>query len=141
MAKAMGADAIIDPAAVDPVRQILDDTGQRGLDLAIDCATKPGTVMQCVDVVRRATRIVITGIPSEPETALNLHALRRKEVIIYNVRRSNHETEAAIEMLRSNPKLFAPMVTHRMPIEKAGRSFEMLETGEGGAAKIVLQFD
>ena len=141
LAKLLGADAVLDPAAVDPVQQILADTGKRGVDLALDCATKPGTVIQTIRVVRRASRVVITGIPSEPETLLNLHEMRRKEVVIYNVRRSNHETEAAVEMLRSNPALFAPLITHRLPIDAAGRSFEMLETGEGGAAKIVLQFD
>jgi L-iditol 2-dehydrogenase len=140
LARTMGADAVIDPSAIDPVRQIQADTGKRGVDLAIDCATKAGTIMQCVDVVRSASRIVITGIPSEPETALNMHALRRKEVQIYNVRRSNHETAQAIEMLRGNPRLFAPIVTHKAPIDRAERSFEMLETGDDGAAKIVLQF-
>jgi L-iditol 2-dehydrogenase len=141
LAKSLGADVTLDPLAVNPVQQILADTGKRGVDLAIDCATKAGTVVQCIGVVRRASRVVLTGIPSEPETALNLHEMRRKEVVVYNVRRSNHETDAAIAMLRGNPAVFAPLITHRLPIDAAARSFEMLETGEGGAAKIVLQFD
>ena len=54
---------------------------------------------------RHSGRVVITGIPTEPETPINFHALRRKELAVYNVRRSNHETPAAIAMLRANPKL------------------------------------
>ena len=140
LARMLGADAIIDPSQTDPVRQILADTGQRGVDLSIDCATKDRTIMQSIEVVRSASRVVITGIPSEAETPINTHVLRRKEAVLYNVRRSNHDTEGAIEMLRALPKVFAPLVTHRLPIEKIERSFEMLETGDDGAAKIVLQF-
>jgi L-iditol 2-dehydrogenase len=140
LAKLLGADAVLDPKALDPVRQIVNDTGGRGVDCAIDCATKERTIQQTIDVVRNAARIVITGIPSEAETPVNTHVLRRKEVVFYNVRRSNHETEAAIRMLEANPKLVAPIVTHRLPIDKVEHSFEMLETGEDGAAKIVLSF-
>jgi L-iditol 2-dehydrogenase len=140
LAKLMGADAVIDSVAVDPVRQILADTGKRGVDVAIDCATKERTIQQTIDTVRNVGRVVITGIPSEPESLVNMHVLRRKEVVLYNVRRSNHETEAAVEMLRVMPNAFAPVVTHKLPIDDIGRSFEMLENGSGGAAKIVLQF-
>jgi L-iditol 2-dehydrogenase len=140
LAAVMGADAVLDPSQVDVVRQILADTGNRGVDISIDCATRERTIQQTIHVVRSAGRVIITGIPWEAETLVNMHALRRKEAVVYNIRRSNHETEQAIEMLRAAPKLFAPMITHKLPIEKAERSFEMLETGDDGAAKIVLQF-
>ena len=97
------------PEQVDVVRQILSDTGQRGVDIAVDCAAKENTVGECIRVVRNTGRVVITGISAETTTPIDLHELRRKEVVIYNVRRSNHETEAAVEMLRARPELFAPI--------------------------------
>lgn len=139
LAKLMGASAVIDPHATDPVREILHDTGKRGVDVAIDCATKERTTQQCIDVVRNRGRVVITGIASEPETTLNLHVLRRKEASFFNVRRSSHETEAAVQMLRADPKRFAQMVTHRLPLDSAAQAFDALETGSGGAAKIVIR--
>jgi L-iditol 2-dehydrogenase len=69
-----------------------------------------------------------------------MHELRRKEVALFNVRRSNHETDAAIELLLADPKRFAPVVTHAMPIEEIQRAFEMLEKKEDGAAKICMNF-
>ena len=109
------------------------------MDLAIDCATKTGTIQKTIDAVRNAGRVVITGIPSDPTTPVNFHALRRKEVTLFNVRRSNNETEAAVAMLHAEPKRFAQLITHRMQLDEATRAFEMLESGEGGAAKIVIQ--
>jgi L-iditol 2-dehydrogenase len=139
MAKLMGADAVIDPHAADPVREIMSATGKRGADLSIDCATKENSIAQSIDSVRSAGRVVITGIPSEARVPLNFHVLRRKEAILYNVRRSNHETDAALQMLREQPGRFAQLITHRRPLEDAEHSFEMLERGSDGAAKVIVQ--
>lgn len=139
MAKLMGADAVIDPREADPVHEILQDTGRRGVDVAMDCATKERTTQQCFDVIRNRGRVVITGIPSEAETNVNFHVLRRKEAVVFNVRRSNHETGAAVQMLLADVKRFSQLVTHRLPLESSGPAFEFLETGEGGAVKIVIR--
>jgi L-iditol 2-dehydrogenase len=138
LAKLMGADAVLDPRQIDPVQQILQDTGRRGVDVVFDCATKADTVNQCVRVVRGAGRILIVGIPSVTETPVDLHELRRKEAVFYNVRRSNHETDAAVQMLRERPKQFGPIVTHQLPVDNIQRAFEMLESKQDGCAKIVL---
>jgi L-iditol 2-dehydrogenase len=140
MAKAIGADVVLDPRQIDVVKQIAADTGKRGVDMAIDCAAKENTVGECIRVVRNSGRVVITGIAAETETPIDLHELRRKEAIFYNVRRSNHETGAAVEMLRARPELFAPIVTHALPIDNIQRAFEMLEHKQDGSAKIVLTF-
>jgi len=139
LALKMGADVVIDPTQVDPVKQIMAETGKRGVDCGFDCATKPGTIQQTFDATRSAGRCVITGIPSEPVIPINFHVLRRKETVIYNVRRSNHETPAAVDLLKANPKLFAQLITHRMGVDDLNAAFDMLETGDGGAAKIVIQ--
>ncbi|HYI94799.1 MAG TPA: alcohol dehydrogenase catalytic domain-containing protein [Bryobacteraceae bacterium] len=138
LASLMGADVVLDPTQVDPVKQILSDTGKRGVDIAFDCATKTGTVNQSIKVVRSAGRVVIVGIPTGVTTPVDLHELRRKEAVFYNVRRSNHETETAVAMLREHSKKFAPIVTHAMPLDNIQRAFDMLEHKKDGSAKIVL---
>jgi L-iditol 2-dehydrogenase len=97
-------------------------------------------VQQCIYAAANAGRVVVTGIPIEAATPVDMHELRRKEVALFNVRRSNHETDAAIELLLADPKRFAPVVTHAMPIEEIQRAFEMLENKEDGAAKICMNF-
>lgn len=145
LATAMGADVALDPRDVDPVKQILSDTGKRGVDLAFDCAGKENpkalnTIGQCIATVCNAGRVVMTAIPIDRFTPVDMHELRRKEAVFYNVRRSNHETEPAIQMLREHPKHFGPIVTHAIPVENIQRAFEMLEHKQDGAAKIVLTF-
>jgi threonine dehydrogenase-like Zn-dependent dehydrogenase len=140
MARAIGADVVLDPRQVDVVRQIESDTGKRGVDLAVDCAAKDDTIGEAIRVVRSAGRVVITGIPAENTTPIDLHELRRKEAVLFNVRRSNHETHTAVEMLRARPDLFGPIVTHTISVDNIQLAFEMLEHKQDGAAKIVLNF-
>jgi L-iditol 2-dehydrogenase len=145
LALAIGADAALDPRQIDVVKQIHSDTGNRGVDLAFDCAGKDNpvglnTIGQCILAVSNAGRVVMTAIPTGRATPVDMHEMRRKEITLYNVRRSNHETEPALEMLRAEPKRFRPMITHALPIENIQRAFEMLEQKQDGAAKIVMTF-
>jgi L-iditol 2-dehydrogenase len=139
MAKALGADEVIDPHGADAAREILRATGKRGVDVAIDCATKEDSLDQCVSAARNGGRMVVTGIPDEIRVPLQWHTARRKELAICNVRRSNHETETALALLRDYPGRFAPIVTHTLPMDRVQQAFEMLEHYSDGAGKVVIQ--
>jgi L-iditol 2-dehydrogenase len=140
LARAAGANAVIDPRGVDPVRQILGDTGNRGVDVSIDCGGTGGSINQCIHATRNAGRVVITAIPSEVHVPVDFHPMRRKELALYNVRRSNHESPAALRLLTDCISRFAPLVTHTRPLEEIGRAFSQLEGYEDGVGKIVITF-
>jgi L-iditol 2-dehydrogenase len=139
MARQMGADAVLDPRAVDPVRQILADTGGRGVDVAIDCAAKQDSTNQCLEAVRNAGRVVVTGIHAGSHVPLDFSPMRRKELTLFNVRRSNHESEGALELLREQRQRFAPMLTHELPLEAIQQAFTRLERYQDGMGKVVIQ--
>ena len=139
LAREIGADAVVDPSAANPSREILRDTGGRGVDVAIDCATKSGTVNHCLHAARNAGRVVITGIPVEAEVPLEFSPLRRKELTLYNVRRSNHDSEAARDLLAGNLARFAPIITHTRPLDQIAEAFLQLEHYAGGVGKLIIQ--
>jgi L-iditol 2-dehydrogenase len=136
---ASGIEAVIDPCQADAAGQVLQETGQRGVDVAVDCAGAETSINQAIRLVRNGGRFVITGIPAEVSVPIEFHVARRKELAIYNVRRSCHESEAALKMLRAHAGRFAPLVTHRLPLTKAQSAFEMLEIFSDGACKVVLR--
>jgi L-iditol 2-dehydrogenase len=139
LARQAGADAVLDPSAADPSREILRDTGGRGVDVAIDCAAKGGSINHCLHATRNAGRVVITGIPVETEVAVEFSPLRRKELALYNVRRSNHESEAARDLLAAHLARFAPIVTHMRPLAQIAEAFAQLESYGGGVGKLIIQ--
>lgn len=140
LARALGADAVIDPGAADPPREILRDTANRGVDIAIDCAGKADSINQCIQAARHAGRVVVTGIPSDDYIRLALHILRRKEIAFYSVRRSNHDSEAALRLLSAHSKLFAPILTHTRPLSDIQPAFELCEQYADGVGKLTITF-
>src|SRR5579863_10353461 len=121
LARGMGADVVLEPG--EAVAEILSATAQRGVDCAIDCAAAEYTTMQAVHIARNAGRVVLTGIHSTPFVALDGSAMRRKELTIFNVRRSNHETKEALELLQAQPGWFAPVLTHARTMESIDEAF------------------
>ncbi|MGI8741708.1 MAG: zinc-dependent alcohol dehydrogenase [Bryobacteraceae bacterium] len=138
LATVLGADAVIDPRAVDPVRQILSDTGQRGVDVAIDCAGHGDTINQSLRSTRNAGRVVVTGIPSQEYVPLAYHVIRRKELTFYSVRRSNKDGGVALQMLRDQPQRFVPILTHERSLTEVQAAFELCEKYADGVGKFVL---
>lgn len=138
LARQLGADALIDSRAVNPVQQIQADTGKRGVDVAVDCAAKGDSIDHCIHSACSGGRVVITGIPSELRVSVDLHTLRRKELAFFNVRRSNHESGRALELLSEHQRRFAPLITHAEPLERIDRAFMRLERYEDGIGKIVI---
>jgi L-iditol 2-dehydrogenase len=138
MARQMGADAAIDPAETDAALELTAETGGRGVDCAIDCAARQHTTNQAIRAVRSAGRVVLTGIHSDALVPFETSPMRRKELAIFNVRRSNGETHAAVELLAERAAWFAPLVTHRRPLDRIAEAFDITEHYADGVGKMVV---
>jgi len=138
LARQMGADAVLDPREIDTVREIQADTAGRGVDCAIDCAAKEHTINWAIRVTRNAGRVLLTGIHSDAIVPFEVSPMRRKELAIFNVRRSNHDSHAALEMIVERTAFFAPLVTHTRPLEDIAAAFAMAENYTDGVGKLVI---
>ncbi|MEW6298828.1 MAG: 2,3-butanediol dehydrogenase [Thermodesulfobacteriota bacterium] len=65
-AKALGATAVIDPAAGDPVDQLRGLTQGRGADIVFECIGHKDTAPLAVEMARKGGKAVIVGIFEEP---------------------------------------------------------------------------
>jgi L-iditol 2-dehydrogenase len=138
LARLMGADIALDPGEIDVARQIQSDTGGRGVDCAVDCAAKEDTTNQAIRAARNGGRVVLTGIHSGVFVPFEVSPMRRKELAIFNVRRSNHESDRALEMLAHRVEWFAPLVTHRRPLTEIAEAFRITEHYADGVGKMVV---
>jgi L-iditol 2-dehydrogenase len=123
---------------VDVAKQLHADTGGRGVDLAIDCAAKEDTVNQAIRAVCNAGRVVLTGIHSGALVPFDTSNMRRKEITLFNVRRSNDESPEALAMIAERPAWFAPIITHRRSLEDIGDAFEIAESYRDGVGKMMV---
>ena len=137
LAQQIGADVVVEPG--EAVEEILKATGHRGVDCAIDCAAGERTTDQAIQLTCNAGRVALTGIHSTPFVSLDGSAMRRKELTIFNVRRSNHETEEALELLRVHPRWFAPLLTHTRDIERIDEAFAIASQYRDGVGKMIVR--
>ena len=137
LARSIGADVAIEPR--EAAEEILRGTEQRGVDCAIDCAAREHTTCQAIQLTRNAGRVALTGIHSTPFVSMDGSAMRRKELTIFNVRRSNHETEEALELLHAHPEWFAPLLTHKRPIERIDEAFAISGQYRDGVGKMIVR--
>jgi threonine dehydrogenase-like Zn-dependent dehydrogenase len=128
LARQAGADAVLDPSAIDPSREILRDTGGRGVDVAIDCAATGGSTNHCLRATRNAGRVVITGIPVEREVRWNSRRCAA---------RSWRSTPCAGRIMIPKPRAICwpatcavcPMITHTRPLERSRKRSIKWSTG------------
>ena len=137
LAKIMGADVALEPAEAED--EILRGTGRRGVDCAIDCAAGEDTTAQAIRVTRNAGRVVLTGIHSTPFIPMDGSAMRRKQLTIFSVRRSNHEPPEALELLQAHPERFAPLLTHAREMEQIADAFVIASQYQDGVGKMIVR--
>ena len=137
LALQIGADAALAPA--EAFAEIVRETGQRGVDCAIDCAAGAETTNQAILLARNAGRVALTGIHSMPDVPMNGSAMRRKELTIFNVRRSNHETVDALDLLLAHPGWFAPVITHNRTLEQVDDAFAIASQYRDGVGKMIVR--
>jgi L-iditol 2-dehydrogenase len=139
MARDLGADEAIDPAETDAAAEIRKATGDCGVDCAIDCAAKKQTTNEAIRAARNGGRVVLTGIHSDVLVPFEVSPMRRKELAILNVRRSNDESPAALELLLEKPSWFAPLITHTRPLESIADAFRINEAYLDGVGKMMIK--
>lgn len=137
LARAIGADAVFEPEEAQ--EEILRLTGRRGVDCAIDCAAAQHTTNQAIQLARNAGRVALTGIHSTANVSMDGSAMRRKELTIFNVRRSNHETGEALELLQAHPEWFHPLLTHSRPLGNIADAFAIASQYRDGVGKMIVR--
>ncbi len=133
-----GADAVLDPRAVNCAREINRETGQRGVDAAFDCAAKDDTANDALNATRSAGRVVLTAIPVEMRVPIDFSPMRRKELALLNVRRSNDETGDAVRLLEERLRQVRPLITHHRPLECIAEAFDINEHYRDGIGKMII---
>jgi len=119
--------------------EILRSTGQRGVDCAFDCAAGEDTTGQAIQITRSAGRVALTGIHSMAFVPMDGSAMRRKELTIFNVRRSNHETEEALELLNAHADWFSPLLTHTREVGQIGEAFAIASQYSEDVGKMIVR--
>jgi L-iditol 2-dehydrogenase len=137
LAREMGAIGV-DYEQGDPVTQVKDQTGGKGVDMAIDCAGAAESVQQAVAMTKKGGRIVMNGFPPKP-VELNITQIVMEEKDLLGVRADPNTCEEAIPLIASGAVKIKPMITHVFPLDEFERALQVFSGRLEGAVKVIVK--
>ncbi|HJX71854.1 MAG TPA: alcohol dehydrogenase catalytic domain-containing protein [Bacteroidales bacterium] len=125
MAELSGAYLTGNPDKENVVKKIVDLIPEE-LEAVFECCGQHDAMGNALDMVRPGGKIMIIGIPEFDDWHFRADKMRRKEITTINVRRQNHCSEDAIQMIATKTVNVSNMVTHRFRLENAKDAFELV---------------
>lgn len=139
VARQLGADETLSALEEDPVEAIRRRTEGRGADLVIEAVGKPEVWEMAVAACRRGGRVLLFGgCPAGTQVPLDAGRVHYGQLSLFGAFHHTPATVArALELLARGEVRAAPLLTHRLPLERAAEALELMERGE--AVKVVLE--
>jgi threonine dehydrogenase-like Zn-dependent dehydrogenase len=133
----MGAGAVLDPTAPDVLSALMELTGGRGVDCAVDCAGSVDAQRLCIDAAAPKGRVAFVGECREP---LGLRAspdMIRKGLTLLGAWHYNlADFPRVMQVIQESP-LIDLLISHVMPMSSVQEAFELSASHQ--CAKVVLQ--
>jgi len=128
LAKEFGATHTINVEAQDAVEAVKEITGGRGADTVVDVAAySPQTVVQAIDMVKRAGTVILAGVKAKPVPMLASDKIIFKEIRVQGALGVDFKAYGpAIRLIESGRYPLAKMHTHTLPLEKAEYGIKLL---------------
>jgi propanol-preferring alcohol dehydrogenase len=145
MAREVGADAVIDAAALpDWLPELMRWTGGRGVDAAIDIVATAATLPACLSGLAKGGRLVIVG--NRPEAVFHADPSFRVDpaTLLYRGLEIHGSRYVSMAELRQTLQIVRqgrvrPIVTRTFPLEGADEALRLVESGQVvGRAALLL---
>lgn len=138
LARSMGADAVIDARDENVVSQVLELTGEVGVDGVLEMSGNPAAIDQSLKMVRPGGRVSLLGVPSANQVCLDIgNDVVFKGVDVQGIAgRKMWETWHQVRGLLASGLDIRDVITHRMPLEDYREGMDLMASGECG--KVVL---
>lgn len=138
-AREWGATHAFNVDECDPANAVMDVTGGRGVDVAIEAAWADHSVQQAADMARYGGRLVLVGIPPDDKLQLQHSVARRKGLTIMMSRRMKHTYPRAIELATSGRVKLEKLVSHRFDLSQTAQAYASNLAYERGVNKVILR--
>ena len=134
-AKRFGATHVVNASAGDPVEQIRDLTGGRGVDYAFEVVGLPITMRQAYDsLAKRGVAMVVGITPTTAEVTVPSLSLVYEERVLtgslYGSAAPKTDIPRLIDLYRAGRLMLDELLTRSYPIEEINQAYDALQSGE-----------
>jgi threonine dehydrogenase-like Zn-dependent dehydrogenase len=135
LAKALGADAVIDVQQEDALARVRELTGGKGVDVVLDCTAGAGSapVLLGIDALKRREGIMVTQGELAAFPDFPLKKMTEKSITLASARGHGYRAvELALEQLASGRFPLERLATHTFGLDDVDHAIRTLsgETGE-----------
>lgn len=138
-ARALGAEAVIDPRAADALQQVLALTSDgRGVTKAIECAGVPGAHRLCIDATHRRGKVAFVG-ESYADTIIKVSpdTIRKGLTLVGSWHYNLRHTAKIMRVIAESGSSLDLLISHTFPLEQIQQAWELQVSGQ--CAKIILR--
>jgi L-iditol 2-dehydrogenase len=143
-AQRMGADIVLDvetAATEERLRAVLDTTGGRGVDVAMEASGDPQAVPEGLDLVRDSGRYVVVGqYTDRGPVEINPHSQINKKHLdirgVWGIDYSHLHRAVLVQQTYNDRFHWEDLITHRFGLSQANEALEAVRSGE--AIKAVI---
>ena len=137
--KQLGVHRTVDVTRENLHEIVMDETRGRGVDLALEASGNGQALNACMDCARQGGTISVVGLYEEPIEKLDMGlAVARDLNLICSIASPNSFAQTLRLMARGKIQ-GELLVTHVLPLEEAGRAFEIQQTAPTERIKIHLE--
>ena len=134
-AREFGATHTVNPSDGDPVEQIRDLTGGRGVDYAFEVVGLPTTMRQSYDCLAKRGVATVVGVsPTTAEVTLPSLSLVYEERVmtgsLYGSAAPKTDIPRLIDLYRAGQLKLDELLSRTYPIEEINEAYAALESGE-----------
>jgi L-iditol 2-dehydrogenase len=135
----LGATGVINGKEQDTVEAIMELTGGRGVDLAIETAGTEFTTRQTIKLTKKGATIVLVGYTKSGEVSLPMSLALDKELTFKTVFRYRHIYPMAIEAVASGKVNLKGIVTNIFELDDIQRAMDLNVQDKADIVKGVIK--
>jgi threonine dehydrogenase-like Zn-dependent dehydrogenase len=141
MARRLGADVVVNYKEQDPVQTIMEATGGRGVDVAIEACGIQETFENCLRVLKPGGVLsslgVFAGKLTLPVDAFAA-GLGNHTIVTTLCPGGKERMRRMMNVLSSERTDLRPLVTHRFPLDKIEEAYDLFANQRDGVLKVAI---
>ncbi len=128
MAKAIGAEVIVNVSEPDWLEKVMHETGGLGVDVVFECSGHPSSVKNCLQAVRKLGSYTQVGICGR-EINVEFDQIFYKQLkVAGSVGYTPATWDRMMKILRQGAVRLNDLITHRLPLAQWREGFDLCES-------------
>lgn len=138
VARKMGAGWTGNPDQVDIAAEIREENPEM-MDAVVECCGQQDALDQAIDLLKPGGALLIVGIPENDRISFDISKIRRKEIVIQNIRRQNRCMQPALDLVEQRRIDVKPLLTHSFSLFESSTAFDLVTNYRDQVIKAMIE--